>query len=342
VILKPRTGNNREDTAWHNKAEFFSVLKRFGLKPTAPDFAAKTDMRRHKWTEKTAVKAAGLAFVATVAWTLTYDNLSKGVLEAKRETYITDTVTDAEYIIATVVFLTTTGGSTTWTKDATWNNFLNKVEIVGTAASGLPGVSGKFPTSGLGAGGGAYTYKDNVVLSGNPSYQIGAGNTNTPLDAWFVSATEVLAKSSTRPGGNSNSVGGAAASCIPSANAFSGGTANSASGSGGHRSGGGAAGPSGAGGNTTAAVGAGSGGTANGGTVAADVAGTNWDATHGSGGGASRLNASEAGRNGPLYGGGPTGGAPSGGAAGNGGQGLIVLTWTPASGGTHRFFSLLT
>jgi hypothetical protein len=241
--------------------------------------------------------------------------------------------------MVTKVFLTTTGGSTTWTKDATWNNLDNTVEVVGAGARGAPGTGGKLPAPGRPAGGGAYTFKDDVDLSSFPTtvpYNIAAGNSMTPADTWFASNTTVLADSgeshtpTVSPG-----LGGQAANCIPSANAFSGGNGvYQTSPIWRTRGGGGAAGGAGAGTPTPQVDGSTLGGAANGGTVPGNTAGSNFQASpqFGSGGGGNWPAGT-----GALYGGGGTAGTAGGGAGGDGAQGLIVLTWTPAAGGKFSY-----
>jgi hypothetical protein len=219
----------------------------------------------------------------------------------------------------TKVFLTTTG-TPTWTKDSTWNDSDNKVEVLGAGSGGTNATPGKIPCSGRGGGGGAYTYLDDVNLSSFPTtvpYQISAGGpvgASSPVSTWFATSSTVLATSGSTPA-PSAPVGGAAASCIPSANAFSGGGGPlTCAGAGG----GGAAGGAGAG---AAGVNAGPGGTGNNGGTPANTAGTNFQVSpaFGSGGGGNIDNV------GGLYGGG-------GGRGRAGAQGLIVLTWTPAAG----------
>ncbi len=121
-----------------------------------------------------------------------------------------------------------------------------------------------------------------------------------------------------------------------------GGGGNSAVGGGGgnfNGATGGAAGAGGAGGG--GAGGAGATYNASGSTAAAGANGTNWDSSHGAGGGGGGgaggpFNAAY-GANGGLYGaGGGAGGARNNNYttwAGNGAPGLIVITYTPASGG---------
>ncbi len=81
----------------------------------------------------------------------------------------------------------------------------------------------------------------------------------------------------------------------------------------------------------------GGGGGGNCGDGGSGGAGTEWDATHGSGaggGGGGFCGGGSTGGNGGGYGGGGGGGGESVSAGGAGGQGLIVVTYAPASGGS--------
>lgn len=295
-----------------------------------------------------------LAGLTTTTYELLYDKPTKTFLGARVAVAAEDSRGKSlRPLLAytTFVYLTATG-SNTWSVPADWDNGNNQVECLGAGSA-----NGHF-----GGGGGAYATKTNVTLTpgGSASYTIGAGNSGT--DTNFASA--VIAKSA------SGSTGGQAASCTPTAGAYSGGNGGTASANGqGGNGGGGAASPNGAGsnggngsgGNSSGAGGAaggaagpggGSGGTAPSGASAGNAGGngSNWStpSSAGSGGGGSGGNyrsigsSAFSGGNGGLYGGGAGGGATngSGGVASSGSaaQGIIRISYTPASGFRFRAF----
>lgn len=272
-----------------------------------------------------------------------------------------------EYDFATLVFLTTTTGSNqTYTSPSDWNNSSNTVETVGAGGSG--GYAQATTTHGTGGGGGAWNSISNFTFATpgttTATRRLGTGGAgvtgdvagNTGGDTWFNGTTlggsSVGSKGGVGGAAGNNSqnggAGGTGASGVgtSSNNGGRGGNLTGAGGSGGS-GGGGAAGGAGAGntgvdssstaGNVATNGGsgdAGSGGSAGTSGGGAGGAGTEWDATHGSGGGGGGLGsgASNSGAGG-NYGGGSGGAKGSGaGNTGAGKQGIIVLTYTPASG----------
>jgi hypothetical protein len=327
---KKITGATKQD-------EFIDFIQSKGFKPESPDFAKPVDMRRTQFKSSTLAKITGIAVLCTLLWTVTYDRLSMGVLEVKREHLITDTISGEEFVTATVVFLTTTGGAT-WTFDATWNNANNSIEVIGTGALASNGQLGKFLLPGGGAGAGAYAASTNLTISTNKSYHISAAGVTTPANCTWDS-TVIVADS----GNGTVNVATAGTAGLASNSTGStkfdggaGGTAEAAS-SGRGGGGGGAAGPAGAGGAGVAGASGGAGGTGNNGATAANTNGTHFPGgAHGSGGGG---NATAASRQGGLYGAGGGGGGLGVAAGGTGKQGLIVLTWIPAGGArSHQWF----
>jgi hypothetical protein len=327
MIIKP----GQKKLGATKQEDFVSFIESKGFKPTCPDFTRRTDMKRKVFKETSWTKLAGVALLLTLTWTVFYDDVSKSVMEVKREVVATDTVSSHEMILATVVFLTTTGGST-WTFDATWNNSDNTIEAIGTGAAGRNGVTGKISAPGGAGGGGAYARLEDQTLAANQSYTIAANpaaNGAAPVDTTFGSGPLLIADSGANgsvpsPGGPGGTVANSTGTTE-----FAGGTGGSGGGGGG-----GAAGPSGAGGNGAAGNAGAAGGTGNGGTTPAATAGTHWNGTHGAGGGgtgATNASGADAPDNAGLYGaGGGGGGAGSGGISAAGRQGIIVLTWTPA------------
>lgn len=334
---------------WSKIGEFLAIQRRFRLKgegPRGDDPTVRKRTIRHR--VRRAVFIAGVAATLWTSWTITYDVTSRGVMETKRECWVCDQISKQPISLATVVFLTTTGGAT-WPLNATWNNALNTVEGIG---NGSNGTAHSGTTAGRGGCGGAYAIAPNVSLSSNPSYTIGAANAAT--DTNFNSGS-LIAKAAV------TTTPGAAASCTPSTGAFSGG----ANGNGGTGStnqsgggGGGAGGPHGAGSagasgtsSSSPSITGGTGGAADGGNTAGVSGNTNGNAgtqftataggTAGSGsgaGGATYSTGGFSGRTAGLYGaggGGGSGNTTSHGTAGAGTQGLLVLTWTPVSG-QHR------
>lgn len=336
--------------------DFLRILLRLGISNQGPDAKQCVKKRIIKHRERVLVTIGGLTFVAWTVWTITYDKLTHAVMEAKREHFVSDTVKKVTEVIATVVFLTTTG-TNTWAKDPTWNNTSNFVEGIGAAGSGsLHFTNGKNTLGGNGGGAGAYVKKNNVSLSGNPTYIIGAGASVINTD--FASSTMVAAAgSNASASANGHGVGGTAASSTGDTK-FSGGNGgdtpntNLLAGSGG----GGAAGKNGAGSAGASSVSSTAGGpggnadnnTVNGGAAGSGInaggfpgiSGTEWDSTHGSGSGAGGSTGSAVGSDGAIYGGAGSGSGPNyaGATLGLGKQGLIVLTWTPAPKITHVYF----
>lgn len=251
--------------------------------------------------------------------------------------------------MAVVTIFLTSG--TSWTVPPDWNSASNTIEIVAPGGAGAAVAGSK----GAGAGGGAYSKKNNLTLTPGASvaYSVGApgigaasavGSAST--DAWFNGTGLASASVSAEAGKSANpanvaGLGGKAANGIGDVK-FDGGdgfyNAGLASGFGG----GGAAGPNGAGVTATTSSGAagdaGSGGAggAAGNPPGAGGNGTEWDATHGSGGGGAgplTTSNSNAGAGG-LYGGGGGGARTAGGspAGGSGGAGFIVIQYTPVQG----------
>ncbi|MFA5951989.1 MAG: tail fiber domain-containing protein [Hyphomicrobium sp.] len=186
------------------------------------------------------------------------------------------------------------------------NSFSNGVAAGGAAASGIgstkySGGNGGYHTGPVGntngmGGGGAGGPNGNGGRGGN----IGAANsygTGGGGSGGGANAADQNVNGGVATAGGNNSVG-------------SGGGAINASGSNGGGGGGSTSGVGGAGGN-----------------------GTEWDATHGSGGGGGGGEGATGGAGG-TYGGGGAGGGANTGSGGVGGQGLIVIKYTPASGGS--------
>lgn len=240
-----------------------------------------------------------------------------------------------QYEFATLVFLTTTGAQT-YTVASDWNSANNKGETLGAGSSGNSTSSG----SQASGGGGAYSLTNNITLtqSGSANYTCaaagaglsGANNvSNAGGDTWFNGTTlagaSVSAKGAGATAANVGGPGGATTGVGPG-NKFAGGTGGTNTTS--SQGAGGAAGPSGIGGNGSTTQG----GSANNGTTAGPTtsangnSGTEFDGSHGCGTGAYGSD-----KTGGLYGGGGTTSSFSGSASGPGAQGLIVLTYTPAS-----------
>jgi len=207
------------------------------------------------------------------------------------------------------IFLTTTGAQN-WTVPSDWNNSNNTIEVIGDGSGAY--YSGYYYA---GAGGG-YSSISNKSLTPGTSipYFVGRGaGTNGAQfgdGTWFGNASYASSYVAAE-GGQSN--GGAAANGI--------GTTKYSGGNRGNNGGGGAAGPHGDGAVSVLDVGgnadAGYGG-AGGASLNPGGNGTEWDSTHGSGGGGGKSN----------YGGNYGGG--SGRNANYGSQGIIVITYTPA------------
>lgn len=229
------------------------------------------------------------------------------------------------------IFLTTTGAGT-WTVPEDWNNLNNTIEVIGGGATA--------DMRWQNVGGGAYSSIANKSLTpgASVSYSVGiAGPTarSDGGDTWFgnsvYASSYVAAK-----GGNKNTAGGAAVDGI--------GTVKYSGGAGSYNGGGGgAAGPYGNG-NTSAnnsylggSGGAGYGGAGGSSWGGTGGDGTEWDSTHGSGGGGAQapggIEVGYAGK----YGG---GGGHGVNGFGTGAQGIIVITYTPVAPGSSNFFQL--
>lgn len=76
------------------------------------------------------------------------------------------------YDFATVTFLVSTGAGT-YAKPVDWNNSNNYIECIGAGGRALVSPQGGYATGG--AGGGAYSKKNNVTLSSSTDYSVGAG-----------------------------------------------------------------------------------------------------------------------------------------------------------------------
>lgn len=267
-------------------------------------------------------------------------------------------------VILGLTFVFVTAGPTT-TLPSDFNTASNTISCIGSGFAGQGG-AGVLAGGGPGAGGvaggaGAFASIPNYSAHGAGAVvnvQVGTG------DTWFDTSATVLAKAA------SGQTGGQASACVGTVrnsggNGGSGGAGGDASGNGGGGGGGGgAAGPTGQGNN--GANGAipthGGGATGDAGNTPANSNGTQFDASHGSGGGAdggdgggpTRGNNDGAlGLNGGSYGGGggggggggtggQSGGSGNGGGGGNAFQGLIVIAYTPAgAGGTARSFGFI-
>lgn len=246
-------------------------------------------------------------------------------------------------MVDTVIFLTTTGAGN-WTVPSDWSS-TNKIECIGGGGGGPLS-----PSSYGDAGAGGYSKVVNQSLSPGASiaYSVavgGAGEVGATApqpggDTWFGNAVYASATVGAKGGAVSTSsasrLGGQSSAGIGTTK-FSGGNGASTAG------GAGAAGPNGAGANATAssttggAGGNGSGGA--GGTANNDGGnGAEWTSTAGptggSGGGGGARTSGSVGANGGLYGGGAGNNQAGGTTAPHGGQGIIVITYTPASADT--------
>lgn len=262
--------------------------------------------------------------------------------------------------MATQIILTS---GTSWTVPSDWNNYDNKIEVIGGGGSG----AGEYNASSPGGGGGAYSRIDNTPLSPGASitYAIGAGGPgvagngngtdggDTCFGAATISGTGILvgAKGGKQGNtvGNTAGLGGDAALGVGTIK-YSGGNgekANAVTTGGGGA--GGAAGPNGDGNDGYNHVG-GSGDAGFGGAGGLGAAGSRdgspgfeWG-TVGSGGGAggASTNSTAVNGNGGLYGGGGGGsycGTTCGNKkGGNGAQGLIVITYTPSNSSFWSIF----
>jgi len=225
-----------------------------------------------------------------------------------------------------------------FTRPSDWKNSNNIVDCIGGGGESAIYYNSGTPWYGAwSGGGGAWAIKTNITLSSS-SVIIHVGNsTSADNDTWFNGASFAASSVGAKGGkdadtglGDYEILGGQASECIGD-NAYSGGAGHYyASSANGHNcGGGGAAGPHGAGGDGQVTGGYGGsalGGTGDGGYTAAGDDGTQYDATHGSGGG------------GPAYPGvSPVGGLYGGGAgarcqyasyaSGVGTSGLIVVAY---------------
>jgi hypothetical protein len=238
---------------------------------------------------------------------------------------------------------------TSWTVPADWNSASNTIEVIGGGGAG--GASGGLGIGG--GGGGAYAEIANLSLtpSNSVSYQVGAGapavafgngNGTSGGDTYFNGAGATCASQSIcAKGGNGGSgtslgvsaQGGTAASSVGTIknSGGNGGAGNATKGGDPGSGGGGAAGPNGAGGaggGNAAPGGTGDNGHggAGGGSQTPGGVGTEWDSSHGSGGGGGgSSNGTSNGAIGGKYGGG------GGGGGGGGAGGLIVIKYAPLS-----------
>lgn len=244
------------------------------------------------------------------------------------------------YQFATYVKFTSIGSSS-YTIPSDWNSSNNQIEGIGGGGGG----GGNSQSGRYGGSGGAYTKTTNYSASpgASVSYTVGDYGNGYNQTAHTVSNTtwntSTLIAVCGDNGYTAQPSGGAAASCTPSGNAYSGGGGGDRTPGGVGGGGGGAGGPGGAGGTP---VGAGSAGGAGGGSggaggSSAGATGGNGaniaDGTVGSGGGGGwGASSSGTGGNAGNYGAGGGSGGFSAGTGGNGAGGLIAITYTPAAG----------
>lgn len=236
-----------------------------------------------------------------------------------------------------------------WTVPSDWNSANNTIEVIGAGGRSKGSNSG-------GGGGGAYSKITNLALTptASVSYQIGSGSVDADgasslRDTWFKSTSDVLAKGGSANTAGAGGAGGAASAGVGSVK-YSGGAGGAYQGAGEQvgGGGGGAAGPSGngadanygapnhftdgpiLGGTADAGLGGlGAGQTGN--ATSIGGSGTEWDASHGTGGGGADPGSTTGYGTGGTYGGGAGGrGYGSGSAQSNGSNGLIVITYTTA------------
>lgn len=277
----------------------------------------------------------------------------------------------------TVIFLTTTGAQT-WQAPRDWNNAAFKIEAIGG------GASGSVRNDGTGVGGDSGTYTSIVPSDGftlipyqviNANVSAGAGVGDTWISNTGVAPTTVAQGTLAKPGQHTTT------GCIGSTK-IAGGAGGTGVGVNGVGGGAGAAGPGGVGGNGAtdihANAGGGGAGTTNPGGNASDVTqgaggsvgggaggagrsssgngavGSNgsgtWTSNPGAvaigpgGGGGGGVTNGNSGGNGGNYGGGGGGLFASSGTPGAGAQGIIIITYTPATTpplGWKRFALLL-
>lgn len=260
-------------------------------------------------------------------------------------------------VIVGLLYVFVTGGATV-TLPSDFNTASNQINAIGASVAGSSGANSGGDTGGAGgAAGGGGAFAKIFNYSGHTAGQVVNIQVGTG-DTWFDSTAVLLAKAA------SGQTGGQAASCVGTVT-FSGGNGGSggAAGGGGFGGGGsggggggggGAAGPDGAGNNGAngSSPAGGIGATGDAGNTAANANGTQFDPTHGSGGGGTggaggTTTNGTAGNAGGLYGAGGGGGGGGGpaklGAAGGAlAQGLIVIGYTPAGGGSRSFGFILT
>jgi hypothetical protein len=174
---------------------------------------------------------------------------------------------DILYAVTQTIALTTTG-TYTLQRPYDWNNYSNSVQLI------AGGGSGRGPGAADGGGGGAYSAASNIVLTGNPQYQVGAANTNSSAgDSYFNGTSLAAASVSAQHGTNganasAGSQGGSAGAGIGTTR-YSGGSGGQGYAYSGGGGGGGAGGPHGNGGSGAYAQsgggGAGGGGASGGG-----------------------------------------------------------------------------
>lgn len=285
--------------------------------------------------------------------------------------WLPDIGENLNYVYAATTFLTTTGSNQTYARPSDWNSVNNKIECLGGAGSGGISNNGNGNASGGGGGAYSAITNFTFDSSGTATYRVGSGGSsvatggatagNAGGQTWFndtvnpgVGTTNEKCSADNGKGGETgrpaNGGAGGAASSSWGQTKYSGGRGGNATTTTGicASGGGGAAGPAGAGGNggDISAIGSTDGGSANNGTTAGGRAGsgaidggsgTEFGASYGCGsgsGGYASPSANTTSGNGGNYGG-ASGGASAGsgltGTSGAGRQGLIVVTYTPAS-----------
>lgn len=244
------------------------------------------------------------------------------------------------------VFLTTTGAQT-WTVPSDFNP-VNTIEVIGAGGGGGGGEAAGAARDGGGGGGGGYSKVSNLNLTPGASinYTVGTGGSGGATGSDGVSGGDSWFNGTTLGGASLGCAGGAKGIYGGSAGAGGVGSTGTGSGATTHKGGnggtgnvtpnvnggGGAAGLNGDG-NTRSGSSGGSGDAGFGGAGGAIQAnggnGTEYDGSHGSGGGAGAAGGSFTGGS---YGGAGGGGAGGGGGPGHGDSGaqaLIVITYTP-------------
>jgi hypothetical protein len=308
---------------------------------TAPTQTQTTSVSTNTQTSNTSNTSNTSSTAVTTTPTPTVSTNTATTQTSSTQTAPTTVTTTATPTVATVqtpkVIVLTSG--TSFTVPSDWNSSNNTVEVIGAGGSG----SASSLWNRCGAGGGAYSAATNIALTpgASISYQIGVGGAGvanytfgkTGGDTWFngssISSASVSAQGGTG-GTTAPGTGGQASSGIGSVK-FSGG--NGAPGGGNcfsaqQTGGGGAAGPHGNG-NPGSGMNGGSGDNGFGGaggigaTATPATSGSEW-VSAGIGGGGGYGNS-----RGGQYGGG-SGGSDSTNSA-TGGNGLIVITYTPAS-----------